>query len=78
MSRLNTKNLVLTYLYNRTVTLEQDLDLKRQFIRYHRCDEIDYIEVVIAKARADLINEVNRDIMSLLKIVDDNGTNYTK
>lgn len=75
MGRLTIKTLVMAYLYNRSARLEAEEDEKRQFCRFHHCDEIDYTELIIAKARKDLINEITRDIMNLLNI---DVPNYTK
>lgn len=74
MSRMTIKTLVMSYLYNRSARLEAEEEAKRQFCRYHHCDEVDYTELIIAKARKDLINEITRDIMNLLGIIEPNST----
>lgn len=59
---------VMSYLYNRTSVIEEEYLAKSAYMRYHRVDEVDYLELIIAKARKDLINEISKDLQHLLKL----------
>ncbi len=63
------KTNVVRYLYNRTELLEQEYLQKSLFNRYHKTDEGDWLELIIAKARKDLINEISKDLLLLLDII---------
>lgn len=57
---------VIQYLYNRTTRLEEDYNSKLSFYRYHKTDEVDWLELIIAKARKDLMQEICKDLNDLL------------
>lgn len=59
---------VMSYIYNRMSVIDEDFLAKSAYLRYHRVDEVDYMEMIIAKARKDLMNEISQDLMHLLKL----------
>lgn len=75
LSKLNLKTLLLSYFYNRSAVLDNEYNTKLQYFRYHNGDEVDCLEIIIAKARKDLINEILNDIINLMHI---NTLNDTK
>ena len=58
----------IQYVFNRSNVLELELQEKLAYMRYHRVDEEDMLELIIAKARYDLINEISKDLINLLEI----------
>lgn len=70
MSKLSYKISVVKYLYERQLRLEEDYNAKLSFARYHNNDEVDFLELIIAKARKDLINEISKDLNNLLAFTD--------
>lgn len=59
---------VIQYIYNRSSVLESEYYSKLDHFRYHRADEVDYLEIIIAKARNDLMKEISQDLNNLLAI----------
>lgn len=57
---------VIKYLYNRTTQIEEDYNAKICYNRFHNTDEVDWLEIIIAKARKDLIQEISKDLNNLL------------
>lgn len=70
MSKINFKVALLQYLYNKETVIEQDYLSKISYNRYHNTDEVDWLEIIIAKARKDLINEISKDLNNLLAFPD--------
>ena len=70
MAKPGIKLLVLQYLYNRSDIIDQEFQMKISYNRYHRVDEVDLLELIIAKARKDLMEEISRDLTNLLEIHD--------
>lgn len=70
MSKINFKISVLQYLYNKETAIEQDYLSKISYNRYHNTDEVDWLEIIIAKARKDVINEISKDLNNLLAFSD--------
>lgn len=66
MSKISYKIAVVKYLYERQIKIEDDYNSKLNYFRYHRADEVDHLEIIIAKARKDLINEISQDLNNLL------------
>jgi len=60
------KVIVLQYLYNRSTVIEEDYVSKLSYNRFHSTDELDWLELIIAKARKDLMNEISKDLNNLL------------
>lgn len=59
------KDKLIIYLYNKQNQLELDAENSRNFARFHRCDQIDYLECIIADTRKNLVQEIIDDIMAL-------------
>lgn len=70
MAKLSYKISVTQYLYNRTTQIEEDYLSKIAYNRFHNTDEVDWLEIIIAKARKDLINEISKDLNNLLAFPD--------
>ncbi len=70
MSKISYKISVIQYLYNRTSQIEQEYAQKLSYNRFHNTDEVDYLEIIIAKARKDLMNEITKDLNNLLAFPD--------
>lgn len=62
------KDKLILYLHNKSITIDNDLQENVNFFRYRRLDEVDYLELIIKKARKDLFDEVLSDIMNIMKI----------
>lgn len=62
---MNFNDKLLIYLYNKQNRLELEAENTRNFARFHRCDQIDYLECIIADTRKNLIQEIIEDIMTL-------------
>lgn len=70
MSRISYKIAVVKYFYERMSKLEDDYNAKINYFRYHKADEVDHLEIIIAKARKDLIQEISQDLNNLLAFTD--------
>ena len=66
MSKISYKIAVIKYLYHKLTSLEEEYNNKISYFRYHKADEVDYLEIIIAKARKDLMNEISQDLNNLL------------
>ena len=53
---------------NRSDKADDDYNEHLQHYRYHKCDEVDLLELIIKKVRKDVLNEVFRDIMNLTRL----------
>lgn len=62
------KDNTLLYLMNRSDKADDDYNEHLQHYRYHKCDEVDLLELIIKKVRKDVLNEVFRDIMNLTRL----------
>lgn len=62
------KDLLSAYIYNRQSSLEQDTKLMIDKYNLRKCDEIDYLENIIAITREKAFNEFAFDIVRLLKM----------
>ncbi|MBQ9919993.1 MAG: hypothetical protein IJO49_04115 [Clostridia bacterium] len=62
------KDKVILYLLKRSDIADNDFNEHLQFIRYHKVDEVDYLELIIKKVRKDITAEILRDLMNLLKV----------
>ncbi len=70
MSRISYKISVIQYLYNRNAKLEDEYNTKICYNRFHNTDEVDWLEIIIAKARKDLMAEICQDLNNLLAFSD--------
>lgn len=62
------KDKVLVHLMRRSDIADEQFNDTMQMLRYHKVDEVDYLEVIIRKVRKDVLTEVLRDVMMLLQI----------
>lgn len=62
------KDKIILYLYNKTDTVDNDLNNHRQYVRFHKVDEVDMLESIITKVRADTVREITEDIMQILQM----------
>lgn len=58
---------IYQYLYCKGEQLDNYYDSLKENIRILRIDEVDYMELIIAKVRCDLFRELSGDIMRLTK-----------
>ena len=68
--KISYKIAVVKYLYHRLSTLEEEYNEKLNYFRYHKADEVDHLEIIIAKARKDLMSEISKDLNNLLAFPD--------
>ena len=62
------KDKAMIYLLKRSDIADNDFNEQLQYIRYHKVDEVDYLELIIKKIRRDVTAEILRDMMNLLKV----------
>lgn len=62
------KDKAMIYLLKRSDIADNDFNEHLQYIRYHKVDEVDYLELIMKKARRDVTAEILRDMMNLLKV----------
>lgn len=65
---MDIKSTILLYLMNQSDNLDNRYSELRDYIRYHKADEVDYIELIIAKARKDLFDEIRADLTNIIKM----------
>ena len=65
---MNFKDKTMLYLLKRSDIADDDFNQTLQFVRYHKVDEVDYLELIIKKVRKDITAEILRDVMNLLKV----------
>lgn len=58
------------YFLRKHQELENDLTAARDVVRWRNADEVDCIELIIARQRLRMFGEIMRDVLSLLKIYD--------
>lgn len=63
---MNFKDKTIVYLYNRNTQLDNEYNRLVSNYRFHQADECDLLEIIIAKARRDLMDELLLDIYNLL------------
>lgn len=62
-----------TYFLRKHQELENDLTAARDVVRWRNADEVDCIELIIARQRLRMFGEVMRDVSAILKLIDLNG-----
>lgn len=62
------KDNVIVYLYNRNTQLDNEYISLVNNYRFHHMDEADLLEIIIAKARRDLCDEIIRDVYNMLTL----------
>lgn len=62
------KDKILVYLLQRSDIADNQYNDTLHHFRYHSADEVDYLELIIKKARKDVYAEILRDLLNLLKI----------
>lgn len=62
------KDKAMLYLLKKSDIADNDFNEHLQFIRYHKVDEVDYLELIIKKVRKDTTAEILRDMLNLLKV----------
>ena len=67
--------LILSYLYHKSDRLDREYHQLWEYRRYRVLDEVDYLELIIAKVRMDTFDEFSRELRLLL---GQNTGNYTK
>ena len=64
----NEKDKLMIYIYNKQTNLEQDTRLMIDKYNLRECDEIDYLQCIIAKTRQKAFNDFAFDIIRLLDL----------
>lgn len=64
----NEKDTLMIYIYNKQTNLEQDSRLMLDKYNLRECDEIDYLESIIATTRQKAFNDFAFDIIRLLDL----------
>lgn len=62
---------LVTYMLSKLQWLENDLTYRRDVVRYRDADEVDCLELMIARIRLHAFKEIFRDISRILKFFDD-------
>lgn len=62
-----------TYFLRKHQELENDLTAARDVVRWRNADEVDCIELIIARQRLRMFGEVMRDVSAILKLIDLKG-----
>lgn len=62
---------LVAYMLNKLQWLENDLTYRRDVVRYRDADEVDCLELMIARIRLHAFKEIFRDITRILKFFDD-------
>ena len=62
------KDTLLIYLYKKSERLENEREQLRLNTMYRSMDELDHMEQIISKVRADMFKEFVVDIMRIMKI----------
>ena len=66
------KELLLNYILAQNVRYENDVvELQNKAVFRRNCDELDCLELIIAKSKLTAFNEFASDIMSIYKITKD-------
>lgn len=63
---MTTKDKIIVYLYNKGNQVEGDFEEHTHYMRFHKLDEVDYLESIIRKVRKDTVKEIVDDLMKLL------------
>ncbi len=61
------KELIISYLYNKSVRADTEYEQLRYNVRYREADESDMLEQIIQKVRKDTIDEI---LLEVLKIYE--------
>lgn len=69
--RAKEKEIILSYLYNNYVDLDDYCKQLQSNLRFRSIDSVDCIELICAIERLHLFIEVSRDIRTILKLYDD-------
>lgn len=59
------KDKILLYISNKRDIADNDYLEHINYYRYHKADEVDYLETIIKKVRKDLTEEIFKDILTL-------------
>lgn len=62
------KEKLIRYIYNKQTSLEQDTRLMLDKYNLRKCDEIDYLENIIAITRQKAFNDYMFDVIRLLDL----------
>ena len=65
---MSSKELLQSYIFNRRIYLEHDIIQLQENIRWRSVDSVDCLELIIARERLAMFNEVVRDITHILKL----------
>lgn len=68
--KLTERDALGTYFLRKHQELENDLTAARDTVRWRAADEVDCIELIIARQRLRMFSEVMRDVSVILKLVD--------
>lgn len=68
--RLTEKEALGNYFLRKHQELENDLTTARDTVRWRNADEVDCIELIIARSRLRIFGEVMHDVFLLLKILE--------
>jgi hypothetical protein len=63
-------DVLIQYLYNVEIFLEDEVHQNLDFVRYRRSDSIDCLEYMISVERLQMFRQTKKDILSLLKLYD--------
>ena len=63
---MNKIDMILAYLYNKTLILDSELEQLRHNLRNRNIDQEDALEYIIAQTKADTVNEVLLNVMRII------------
>lgn len=61
-------DLLLEYIFNRRIFLENELKQLQENVRFRPVYAVDCLELIIARERLEMFNEVSKDILHILKL----------
>ena len=68
--RLSERDSLGNYFLRKHQELENDLTACRDVVRWRNADEVDCIELIVARSRLRMFGEVMRDVLQILTLVD--------
>ena len=63
---MNKYDLIIAYLYNKSVQSDREYEQLISNLRCRKADEEDYLECIISKARRDIVDEILLDILKII------------
>lgn len=69
---------LVAYMLSKLQWLENDVTYRRNVVRYRDADEVDCLELMIARVRLHAFKEMFREITRILKFFDDRKDDFNE